>query len=191
MSGAIFLDRDGVINRKVDGDYVREWSQFEFLPGAVEALQHLAARGRGPLIVVTNQRGIARGLMSAAAVDEIHQRMRAALAAQGVRLAGMHVCPHEIGTCDCRKPGVKLFLDAAHLDPTLELERSAVVGDSLADLEAGRRLGAQSFAVSPDPAALVQAAREAGIEVSGAAPSLLNLARTGLLDRQPIAATAR
>jgi len=190
MSGAIFLDRDGVINRKVDGDYVREWREFEFLPGAVEALQHLADHGRGPLIVVTNQRGIARGLMSAAAVDDIHRQMSAALAAQGVRLAGIHVCPHEVGTCDCRKPGVKLFLDAARLDPTLELERSAVVGDSLADLEAGRRLGAQTFAVSPDPAALVKAATEAGIEVSGATSSLLELAKTGLLDRQPVT-TAR
>ena len=191
MSGAIFLDRDGVINRKVDGDYVRDWSQFRFLPGAVEALQRLAERGRGPLIVITNQRGIARGLMSAAAVDEIHRRMGEALAAQGVRLSGIHVCPHEIGTCDCRKPEVGLFLEAARVDPTLELARSAVVGDSLADLEAGRRLGAQSFLVSPAPASLVQAAREHGIEVSGAARSLLELAGTGVLDRQPIATNAR
>jgi histidinol phosphatase-like enzyme len=108
-----------------------------------------------------------------------------------VRLAGIHVCPHEIGTCDCRKPGIGLFLEAARLDPTLDLARSAVVGDSLADLEAGRRLGAQSFAVSPDPGALEQAATEAGIEVSGATSSLLALARTGLLDRQPITTTAR
>ncbi|MEO8461797.1 MAG: HAD family hydrolase [Chloroflexota bacterium] len=191
MSGAIFLDRDGVINRKIDGDYVREWAHFEFLPGAIEALRHLSDRGRGPLIVITNQRGIARGLMSAAAVDDIHRRMREALAAAGVRLADIHVCPHEVGACDCRKPEIGLFLEAVRLDPTIELNRSAVVGDSLADLEAGRRLEADTYVVSPDPADLVQAAKEQGIAVSGAATSLLELVTTGLLDRRSAATTAR
>lgn len=192
MSGAIFLDRDGVINRQpVAGDYVRDWSQFEFLPGAVEALQRLTERGRGPLVVITNQRGIARGLMSRSDVDDIHGRMRATLSAQGVRLGGIHVCPHEIGTCACRKPAVGLFLEAARLDPTIELARSAVVGDSMSDLEAGRRLGAEIFAVSPDPAVLVLAAQEQGIEVTGAAPSLLALVLTGALDGQDTATTSR
>lgn len=151
MSGAIFLDRDGVINRKpADGEYVTTWDQFEFLPGAIEALQRLAQRGRGPLIVVSNQRGIARGLMTRSAVDDIHRRMTEELAAAGVPVAGIHVCPHEIGVCACRKPGTGLFLEAASQDPTLELDRSAVVGDFLSDLEAGRRIGADVFAVSPD-----------------------------------------
>ena len=182
MSGAIFLDRDGVINRKrPDGDYVRTWADFEFLPGAIEALQLLAGRGRGPLIVVSNQRGIARGLMSQAAVDDIHDRMRATLAAAGVTLAGIHICPHEIGVCLCRKPGTGLFVEAARLDPTLELDRSAVVGDSLADLEAGHRIGADVFAISSDPDGLVNAASARGITVTGAA---LVAARAGE-DRGP------
>jgi D-glycero-D-manno-heptose 1,7-bisphosphate phosphatase len=191
MSGAIFLDRDGIINRTVDGDYVREWRQFEFLPGAIEALRHLTERGRGPLIVVTNQRGIARGLMSEDSVRDIHRRMEATLSAHGVRLAGVYVCPHDIGQCDCRKPGIGLFLEAAERIPTIELTRSAVVGDSLADLEAGHRLGAEAYAVSPDPAGLVEAARQQGIEVSGAAPSLLALALTGVLDRPAVEIPAR
>lgn len=191
MSGAIFLDRDGIINRTVVGDYVREWSQFEFLPGAVEALRHLTERGRGPLVVVTNQRGIARKLMSEHSVRDIHRRMEAVLTAQGVRLAGVYVCPHDIGMCDCRKPGIGLFFEAARRIPTLELTRSAVVGDSLADLEAGRRLGAEVYAVSPDPAGLVDAARQQGIEVSGVATSLLALALTGVLDRPTVETAAR
>ena len=103
MSGAIFLDRDGVINRKAaDGDYVREWRQFEFLPGVIEALQRLVEWDDRPLVVVSNQRGIARGLMARSAVDEIHRRMRETLAEHGVTLAGIHICPHDIGESHCR-----------------------------------------------------------------------------------------
>jgi D-glycero-D-manno-heptose 1,7-bisphosphate phosphatase len=187
VSGAIFLDRDGVINRKpADGDYIREWAQFDFLPGAIEALRRLAAHGRGPLVVVSNQRGVARGLMTRSAVDDIHRRMSEALSAHGVTLAGIYVCPHEIGVCACRKPGVGLFLEAVRDDPTIELRRSAVVGDSLSDLEAGSRIGADVFAVSPDPARLVQIAAGEGIEVAGAAPSLLTLVTSGALDRSGV-----
>jgi D-glycero-D-manno-heptose 1,7-bisphosphate phosphatase len=184
VSGAIFLDRDGVINRKAaDGDYVREWSQFEFLPGVIEALQRLVDRGERPLVVVSNQRGIARGLMTRSAVDEIHRRMRQTLAEHGVTLAGIYVCPHDIGECACRKPGIGLFLEAARADPSIELQRSAVIGDSLSDLEAGRRIGAEVFAVSPDPEGIVQAASAVGIPVAAAASSLLALVNTGALDR--------
>lgn len=187
MSGAIFLDRDGVINRKPpDGDYVRAWGEFEFVDGAVEALRRLAERGRGPLIVVSNQRGIARGLMTRSAVDDIHARMSEALAAADVALAGIYVCPHEIGVCTCRKPGIGLFVEAAKADPTLELDRSAVVGDSLSDIEAGFRIGADVFVVSLDPQDLLRAADAKGIKVAGAAPSLLALVETGALDRPPV-----
>lgn len=189
MTGAIFLDRDGVINRKpAEGSYVRDWTEFAFAPGALDALAHLARHGRGPLIVVTNQRGIARGDMSSAAVDAIHARMRAVLAGHGVELAGIRVCPHEIGTCACRKPEVGLFLAAARADPAIELDRSAVVGDSISDLEAGRRIGAEVFAVAERPETLVALATQAGITVAGAAPSLLDLVRTGALDAAPASA---
>lgn len=190
MSGAIFLDRDGVINRKpVEGEYVRDWSQFDFLPGVIEALRYLTDHGRGRLIVVTNQRGIARGMMSSADVDDIHRRMRDTLSERGVTLSGIHVCPHEVGTCDCRKPAPGMFLEAARLDPSLDLAQSAVVGDSLTDLEAGNRVGADVYAVSPDPTTLVATALRHGIRVAGAAASLLELVRTGALD-VPAPATA-
>ena len=183
MTGAIFLDRDGVINRKPpEGSYVRDWSEFEFEPGAVEALEHLARNGRGPLIVVTNQRGISLGVTTREAVDDIHRRMQAALARRGVQLAGVRTCPHALGTCDCRKPGVGMFLAAVREDPRIELDRSAVVGDSMSDLEAGRRIGAEVFAISAQPEPLMALAAEAGIAVAGVAPSLLDLVRTGALD---------
>jgi D-glycero-D-manno-heptose 1,7-bisphosphate phosphatase len=183
MTGAIFLDRDGVINRKPpEGSYVRTWSEFAFEPGTVEALVHLTRHGRGPLIVVTNQRGIARGVTTREAVDEIHRRMQAALAKHGVQLAGIRMCPHDLGTCDCRKPEVGMFLAAVRENPEIELDRSAVVGDSISDLEAARRIGADVFAVSPQPERLVALAAESGIAVSAVARSLLDLVRTGALD---------
>ncbi len=188
MTGAIFLDRDGVINRKApEGSYVRDWSEFDFAPGAVQAIAHLARHGRGPLVVVTNQRGIALGHMTQAAVDDIHARLRDVLAAQGVSLGGIQVCPHEIGTCTCRKPDVGLFRAAAREDPAIELDRSAVVGDSLSDLEAGARIGAEVFAVASDPQGLVAQAARSGIQVAGAARSLLELVRSGALDAVPAA----
>jgi histidinol-phosphate phosphatase family protein len=183
MTGAIFLDRDGVINRKPpEGDYVRRWSDFEFLPGAIEALKHLAARGRGPLIVVTNQRGVALGSMTREDVDDIHERMTSVLAQAGVRLDGIEVCPHERGTCACRKPGIGLFLEAARRDPTIAFPHSAVIGDSISDLEAAQRLGAEAFAVGIESGDLVDRASERGIALAGVAGSLLELVQTGALD---------
>lgn len=183
MSEAIFLDRDGVINRKAaDGAYVRSWQEFEFLPGAKEALRRLTGPGRAPVIVVTNQRGIARGLMSREAVDDIHRRMTTELAAAGADIAGFHVCPHDIGTCACRKPGVGLFLEAQRADRTLVFADSAVVGDSLADLEAGNRLGARTYLIAGDGAAIAEEAQHLGLTVDGQAASLLELVASGAFE---------
>src|ERR1700750_861845 len=91
---AVFLDRDGVINRKrPEGSYVTSWGEFELLPGALEALA-LLARADTPVIVVTNQRGIARGRMTEADLDDIHARLRAAVSAAGGRLDAIYHCPH-------------------------------------------------------------------------------------------------
>ncbi len=190
MTGAIFLDRDGVINRKPpEGSYVGDWSEFEFAPGAVEALVHLGRHGLGPIFVITNQRGIARGLTTREAVDDIHRRMEAVLTRHGVRLAGIQLCPHDRDTCDCRKPGVGMFRAVTESVPGIQLDRSAVVGDSISDLEAGRRIGARVFAVSAQPDNLVDQAAHAGITIAALAPTLLELVRTGALDAPTTAVT--
>ncbi|MBA2720933.1 MAG: HAD-IIIA family hydrolase [Chloroflexi bacterium] len=183
MTQAIFLDRDGVLNRRApDGQYVRSWAEFEFLPGALEAVRRLTRPGGPSLIIVTNQRGIARGVMSQAAVDDIHERMGAAVAAAGGVIAGIHVCPHEKEACECRKPGIGMFLAAQRADPALDLAASTVVGDSLADLEAGNRLGARTYLVADDDGATASAARELGLTVDGVAASLLALVSAGCFD---------
>ena len=134
----VFLDRDGVINVKApEGEYVESWSGFSFLPGAVDAVARLRAAGLR-VVVVTNQRGVALGRMSAADVEDVHARMVAA----GVDADRVLYCPHDEGECDCRKPLPGMLERAAREVPGVSLGRSAaIVGDSETDMEAGRALG--------------------------------------------------
>ena len=91
---SVFLDRDGVINRGIAGGYVTSWKQFEFLPGVKDALAQLCAAGVRPFIV-TNQRGVARGLLTQAKLDDIHQRMLAELGQVNAHIDGIYVCVHD------------------------------------------------------------------------------------------------
>src|SRR5579872_936711 len=102
---AVFLDRDGVINMKPPaGDYVRSWAEFRFVPTIADWLRLFNMLDL-LVIVVTNQRGIARGLMSQADVEEIHRNMIAELAREGARIDDIFYCPHDHDDeCDCRKP---------------------------------------------------------------------------------------
>lgn len=175
-----FLDRDGVINRKApEGDYVTSWRDFEFLPGAIDAIRRLnAARIR--VVVVTNQRGIALGRMTSSDLAALHARMEGALLAAGACVDAILACPHDVGVCECRKPGVGLFLQAIEQEPAIDLERSIVVGDSRADVEAGARLGCRTYLVgSPADAA---ALRADGLPISGTGESLLSI----VLDLAPV-----
>ncbi len=134
--GAVFLDRDGVINRE-RSDYVKHWDEFEFLPGALEALRRLADL-RWPILVITNQSAIGRGLVTSMAVDDIHQRMTAAVAAAGGRIDRVFVCPHHPDAgCSCRKPCPGLLLQAADM-LGLHLPDCYLVGDAPGDLLAAR-----------------------------------------------------
>jgi D-glycero-D-manno-heptose 1,7-bisphosphate phosphatase len=180
---AVFLDRDGVINRRAtEGDYIRSWSEFEFLPGAIAAMARLDDAGAS-MFVVTNQRGVARGLVGAAALDDIHMRMGVALAEAGVHLGGIYVCPHEIGSCDCRKPQVGLFIQARADNPWIAFERSEMIGDSLADLEAGTRLGMRNWLVGEGREQVLAQASALQIAVAGAAGSLAELIDTSFVGR--------
>jgi len=143
VSWTVFLDRDGVLNRKApDGDYVKTWDEFAWLPGAREAVRLLNVAGI-LTVVVTNQRGVARGLMTAEDVISIHRRMQEELHQLGARLDGIYFCPHEVGECRCRKPEIGLFLQARSELPEIDFSRSFMVGDSLADMEAAHRIRAR------------------------------------------------
>ncbi len=139
LTPAIFIDRDGVINANRP-DHVKRWEEFIFLPGALDALRALAGQP-APVIVITNQAIIGRGVTPAAIVDDIHVRMRTAVAAAGGRIDGVYLCPHrpEDG-CDCRKPRPGLLLRAAR-EHGLDLTRSFFIGDALSDAQAAMAAG--------------------------------------------------
>jgi D-glycero-D-manno-heptose 1,7-bisphosphate phosphatase len=142
---AIFIDRDGVVIEMVD--YLNRSDQVVLVPGVAAAIAEINRAGI-PLIMVTNQSGIARGLLTEAGLHEIHARLHALLAEQGARIDALYYCPHHpsIGappyrrTCDCRKPAPGMLLEAAH-DLDLDLARSVFIGDHVTDIEAGHNAG--------------------------------------------------
>ena len=140
----VVLDRDGTII--VERHYLSDPEQVELIPGVGSGLRRLSQMGLG-LIVVTNQSGIGRGYFDQARLNQIHERMNALLAAEGVRLDGIYFCPHSPEeACHCRKPETGMVERAAEevgLDPTA----SFVVGDNWADMELGRRIGATTLLV--------------------------------------------
>ena len=142
---AAFIDRDGVLN--VDHGYVFRVQDFEWLPGAIDALAQLQRAGYA-LFVITNQSGVARGLYTLADVERLHAHLRADLQAHGIQLAGIYVCPHHpdgvvpeyrLG-CACRKPMPGMIQQAAR-EHGLDLAASCLFGDNASDIEAGRSAG--------------------------------------------------
>lgn len=144
MHKAVFLDRDGLINRQApEHDYIKSWADFRFLPGVSEAVRRLNEAGY-LVLVVTNQRGVARGIMTMEAVNEIHETMCRELAKAGAHIHKVFVCPHESGTCTCRKPDIGLFLQAER-EFEIDKRKSWMVGDSDSDVEAGRKYGIRTI----------------------------------------------
>jgi D-glycero-D-manno-heptose 1,7-bisphosphate phosphatase len=146
----VFLDRDGVLNRKAaEGSYIGRWSDFHILPGVEAAIAALNRGGRR-VIVVSNQRGVALGLYTPADVEELHAHLQQHLAAHGARIDAFYYCPHDLEECDCRKPKTGLFRQAFRDFPEDSPENSLVVGDSLSDIEAARKLGMPSIFIEGD-----------------------------------------
>ena len=141
---AVLLDRDGTLI--VDRHFIADPGAIALLPGAVEGLRRLAAAGIRR-VVVTNQSGVARGLISPEALLEVHARLRALLGSQGVTLDAIFACPHrEEDGCGCRKPNIGLAL-AAKRELGLDLSRVVVAGDTPADLGLARTLAVPAFLV--------------------------------------------
>lgn len=138
----LFIDRDGVINRRILGGYVRTWEQFEFEPGALGALAALADWAPR-IVVVTNQQGVGKGLMTGADLEEIHRRMCREIEEAGGRIDDVRVCPHLADDeCECRKPAPGMAQDYLLAHPEIDGALSIMVGDTDSDIEMGRRLAA-------------------------------------------------
>src|ERR1700761_6384927 len=172
----VFLDRDGVLNRKLpEGAYVSDWAQFEWIPGAMQAIARMNRAGL-TVIVVSNQRAVALGLLSIDQLEHIHHLMRSDLALHGARLDAIYYCPHERGACHCRKPDTGLFEQAMKDFPAIDAENSIVIGDSLSDIEAGRRLGMKTIFIHGEPSRRKAGAQAAASLADQVAPSLLEAA---------------
>jgi histidinol-phosphate phosphatase family protein len=144
----VLLDRDGTV--AVDVNYCRRPEDFQLLPGAGEAIALLKAAGLS-VAIVTNQSGIARGFLSWATLEAIHQKMREELARSGAVVDAVYVCPHHPDDgCDCRKPRPGLLHRAA-ADLGIDLSKSYVVGDREMDVLAGRACGCATVIVDTGP----------------------------------------
>ena len=159
-----FLDRDGVINRKLPGDYVTRWEEFEFLPGVFDAMRSLRELGFR-LIVVSNQRGVSIGRPAENELLAIHRRMVEELHGAGADLDAIYYCPHDYDCQDCRKPASGLFLRAHRDFPEIKFSESFVIGDSVSDMEAGARLGAKIVLISEKTPEMVAALSEKNLRV--------------------------
>jgi D-glycero-D-manno-heptose 1,7-bisphosphate phosphatase len=143
----VFLDRDGVINRKAaDGDYVRSPQDFELLPHISDWIR-LFNKLDLLVIVVTNQRGIALGLMTEQDLESVHARMIDELALRGARVDDIFYCPHETDSCECRKPKPGLIY-AARDKWQIDLEHSLLLGDSDSDAQLASACGVPFLRVS-------------------------------------------
>jgi len=141
LDSALFLDRDGVVNRRIVGDYVRNLSQLELLPGAIEAIVRIGKRFRY-VIIVTNQQGIGKGLMSGEDVAEIHDYIIKQVHSAGGRIDSIYCCPSIDAANDPnRKPGVGMGLQAKGDFSDIDFSRSLMIGDSESDMLFAERLG--------------------------------------------------
>jgi len=132
-----------------EGRWVATWEEFHVLPGVPEAIARLNDAGLR-VIVVSNQRGIALGMVSLADVEAIQLRFEDTLAEQGARVDAFYVCPHDRLECNCRKPLPGMFLQAQREFPEISASSSVMFGDSVADIEFGRRLGMLTVLIDGD-----------------------------------------
>jgi D-glycero-D-manno-heptose 1,7-bisphosphate phosphatase len=151
MKRGAFLDRDGVINRKADGDnYITRWEDFHFLPEVADGIK-LLNRAGWSVIVISNQRCVAKGLLSIEMLEAMHRRMSEELGAAGAKVDGIYYCPHEKdASCNCRKPEPGMLLAAAK-EHQIDLRSSWMIGDSETDVEAGRRAGCRTAQLVANP----------------------------------------
>lgn len=140
-SWSLFLDRDGVINKKLDNDYVKTPEEFELLPGVKETLNTFRKQF-ARILIVTNQQGIGKGLMTEQDLEKVHKFMRELTEENNEIFDRIYFCPELAQhNPECRKPNTGMGLKAKQDFPEIDFAKSVMVGDSLSDMEFGKRLG--------------------------------------------------
>lgn len=143
----LFLDRDGVINRHLLNDYVKEWNDFEFLPGVLEALSIICGYFRHVLIV-TNQRGVGKGLMTKDELMCIHEKMIYEIEIHGGRIDKIYCCVDTREDSPNRKPNIGMALQARIDFPDIDFKKSIMIGDEVSDMDFGNILGMKSILIN-------------------------------------------
>ncbi len=140
-SWTLFLDRDGVINHRLKDDYVKNWSEFQFEKGVLEVMPVLA-QAFGRIIVVTNQQGVGKGLMTQQTLDAIHRQMQISVEEAGGRIDLVLSCPDlSSRPGNCRKPNPDMAYWAKEHFPEMQFDKSVIIGDSISDIQFGEKLG--------------------------------------------------
>lgn len=146
QSKIVFIDRDGVINEDLIGDYIKRWEEFEFIPGTIESLKKLSDQGY-EIVIISNQAGIGDGAYTEDALNQVTHKMLDALKQNSVDVKGVYYCLHgKDAGCECRKPKPGLFKQAAReiqFDPS----KTYFIGDKATDVEAGKRFGLKTIFV--------------------------------------------
>ena len=146
----LFLDRDGVINKKIDNDYVKQWIEFEFIEGVLDALKFLNTLF-GNIIVVTNQQGIGKKLYRKEDLEIIHKNMLYEIAYHGGKIDKVYFSPYlKSENHPYRKPGIGMALKAKEDISTINFKESIMVGDSMSDMEFGRNAGMKTIYISEE-----------------------------------------
>lgn len=150
-SWTLFLDRDGVINVRLIDDYVKNLGEFEFLPGVLDAFTIFAEKF-GRIIIVTNQQGVGKGLMTLQDVDKVHDFMVKEIENQKGRVDKIYVCPQLKSDPDnFRKPSPRMAYMAQHDFPEIDCDKSVMIGDSNSDIEFGKNAGMYTILIGDEP----------------------------------------
>ena len=139
----LFLDRDGVINHEQHLSYVNEWADFEFYSGAKDAFKIFATKFKY-IIVITNQRGVGKGITKLENLYMVHRNMQNEIATAGGRIDGIYFCPDLDNDSPNRKPNIGMALQAKNDFPAIDFTRSVMVGNNISDMEFGHNIGAKT-----------------------------------------------
>lgn len=137
---SLFLDRDGVINEKIDNDYVKTFDEFLFKPKVLTSLKDLS-KIFNRIFIITNQRGVGLNIMTRTDLDSIHEQMLKLIEGHGGRIDYIFSCIDQYDSSPCRKPNIGMGNMAKELFPEIEFSKSIIVGDSECDIQFGNRLG--------------------------------------------------
>lgn len=147
MQKFVFLDRDGVVNRKIEGGYVTHFSEFEFLDGVKEAFRDFQ-KNNFHVIIITNQQGIGKKILTTEMLEEIHQKMSKEIIEAKGKITDIFYCPHLASeNCSCRKPKPGMLLEAAK-KYKITLSKTFFIGDSKTDIQAGIAAGTKTIFLS-------------------------------------------